>query len=84
MPHSIMDDAPTDLFVTNYDRAHKATYLRLLDAVSLKAPWHEIAQVHLAVDAGSEPERARRRYDSHLARARWIASQGYWDLLREQ
>jgi len=83
MPHSIVDDAPTDLFVTNYDRAHVATYLRLLDAVSV-TPWQEAARVLLAVDADGEPERARRRYDSHLARARWIASQGYWDLLQKQ
>jgi hypothetical protein len=30
-----------------------------------------------------EPERARRAWDSHLARAKWMTKHGYKDLLRE-
>lgn len=78
----IADTAPSAEHVTDYDRAHAATYLRLLDAVEANAPWAEIAQVVLEIDAANEPERARGRYESHLARARWLAEHGYRDLLR--
>jgi hypothetical protein len=29
-----------------------------------------------------EPDRARQAFESHLARARWMANEGYRDLLR--
>lgn len=77
MLHAIVDVAPTDSFVTSYDRAHLATYLRLLDAAAGRTAWEESARILLGIDASVEPDRARRRYDSHLARARWIADQGY-------
>jgi hypothetical protein len=62
--------------VTDYDRAHLPTYLRLLDATSEGAPWEEVARVVL------EPDRARRAHETHLARARWLTEHGYRDLLR--
>jgi hypothetical protein len=34
------------------------------------------------IDAEHEPDRARRAYDSHLARARWMSGSGYKQLLR--
>ncbi|MFG1193464.1 DUF2285 domain-containing protein, partial [Xanthobacter flavus] len=41
----------------------------------------EIASVLFGIDAARESERARHVHDSHLARARWVASSGYKDLL---
>ena len=36
----------------------------------------------LHIDPDREPVRARNAFDSHLARARWMADHGYRDLLR--
>ena len=78
----LVDIAPTHDQITDYDRVHLATYVRLLDAVAASAPWEEVARVVLNVDAAREPERARRRYETHMARAQWLTSYGYRDLLR--
>ena len=78
----IADTAPTAAQVTDYDRAHLPTYLRLLDATSEGAPWEEVARVVLDLDPALEPDRARRAHETHLARARWLTEHGYRDLLR--
>jgi hypothetical protein len=36
----------------------------------------------LHIDPSREPERARRSWVSHLARAKWLTEHGYRDLLR--
>ncbi|CAH0496429.1 hypothetical protein NVSP9465_01463 [Novosphingobium sp. CECT 9465] len=64
-----------------YDLAHLETYLRLLDAAGdATASWEEVVAVLFGLDAALEPERARRVHDSHLARARWMSSEGYRQL----
>jgi hypothetical protein len=68
--------------VTDYDRAHIVTYLRLLDAAAEGAAWEEVARIVLQIDPFAEPDRARRAFDTHLARARWLSEQGYRGLLR--
>jgi hypothetical protein len=70
--------------LTDYDREHLVTYLRLLDAAGEGAPWDEVARVVLGLDPTADPEAARRSHDSHLARARWISDHGYRDLLRRE
>ena len=72
----------TQAQLTDYDRAHLATYLRLLDAASEGAPWEEVARIVLELDPALEPDRARRAHETHLARARWLTEHGYRDLLR--
>jgi hypothetical protein len=76
------DLAPSDEALTAYDDEHLITYLRMLDAEADNADWREVAQIVLHIDAVREPERARRAYDSHLARARWMSTKGYRHLLR--
>ena len=78
----IAETAPTDTQITDYDRAHLPTYLRLLDAESDGAPWDEVARIVLDLDPEREPDRARRAHDTHLARAHWLTAHGYRDLLR--
>lgn len=78
----IADAAPTDPQITDYDRAHLAIYLRLLDAESDAAAWEEVARIVLNIDPEHEPERARRAYTAHLARAHWLGERGYRNLLR--
>lgn len=60
---------------------HLGSYLRLLDAEAEGADWHEAVAVIFGIDPLQEPERAKRVYDSHLARAHWIREQGYRHLL---
>jgi hypothetical protein len=78
---SVADSAPEDAVLTDYDRQHFATYLRLLDAESEGADWVEVARIVLHIDAKHEPARARRAWESHLARARWMTEHGYRHLL---
>ena len=78
----VADEAPTAASLTDYDRLHLITYLRLLDAAEVAADWREVARLVLGIDPDGEPERARRAYDTHLARARWMTEAGYRDLLR--
>jgi hypothetical protein len=78
----VADTAPTDRALTGYDEQHLVTYLRLLDAETDGADWQEVAKLVLQIDPASEPARARRAWESHLARARWMTEHGYRHLLR--
>ena len=42
----------------------------------------EVARIVLDIDPSREPERARRAWESHLARANWMTEHGYRHLLR--
>ncbi len=77
----IADSAPTDDHVVDYDRAQSIIYLRLLDAAKEGASWEEVSRIVLGIDPDREPERAKRAYDSHLARDKWMTTHGYKDLL---
>jgi len=78
----VADVAPTDSVLTVYDEEHIITYLRMLDADAEGADWREVAKLVLHIDPQHEPERARRAFDTHLARAKWMTEQGYRHLLR--
>jgi hypothetical protein len=68
--------------LTAYDRAHFATYLRLLDADAIRADWKETARTVLSLDPAADVAAAQRVYDAHLARARWMTQAGYRQLLK--
>jgi hypothetical protein len=70
----VADTAPSDSVLTVYDEEHVITYLRLLDADAEGADWREVARVVLHLDPEQESDRARRAFDSHLARAKWMTS----------
>ncbi|WIW44430.1 DUF2285 domain-containing protein [Bradyrhizobium sp. 62B] len=72
----VADCAPNEPALTAYDEQHVVTYVRLLQAESEGADWHEVARVVLHMDPEREPERARIAYESHLARAKWVTAQG--------
>ena len=78
----VADAAPMDSELTPYDHEHAVTYLRLLDADAEGADWQEVARIVLHIDPEREPDRARRAFDSHLARAKWMTEHGYKHLLR--
>ena len=79
---SVADEAPHATALTGYDERHAITYLRLLDAEAEGADWTEVARIVLHIDPTEEPARARKAWDSHLARAKWLVAQGYEHLLR--
>ena len=78
----VADVAPDAEVLTRYDEQHLVTYLRLLDADAEGADWTEVASIVLHIDPSREPERARRAWETHLARARWMSEHGYQHLLR--
>lgn len=77
----VSDTAPTEPMLTGYDEQHLTTYLRLLDADAEGADWREVANVVLHIDPDREPGRAKRAWESHLARAKWMTESGYRHLL---
>jgi Uncharacterized conserved protein (DUF2285) len=77
-----LDQPPSGDTITAYDRAHLATYLRLLDAERDGACWEEVVQVIFRMDPAAEHDRARQVHQAHLERAQWMTEQGYCDLLR--
>jgi type VI secretion system activator RovC-like protein len=78
----VADTAPSDSVLTVYDEEHVITYLRLLDADAKGADWREVARVVLHIDPEHESDRARRAFESHFSRAKWMTEQGYRQLLR--
>jgi len=81
-PPPVADAAPDADVLTRYDEQHLVTYLRLLDADAEGADWTEVASVVLHIDPSCEPGRARRAWETHLARAKWMTEHGYQHLLR--
>lgn len=72
---------PTDDHITPYDRAHMATYLSLLHAAGEGLTVDEMAQSILGLDPKADPDRARAVVETHLVRARWLATSGRTHLL---
>lgn len=81
---AFLDQPPESQEITKYDREHMKLYIRLLDAAADGADWHEAVSILFGLDTDLEPERARRVYDTHLARARWMTEHGYRKLVRER
>jgi hypothetical protein len=75
------DLAPTGPALTDYDRTHSGTYLRLLDAEDSGADWQEVVVIVFGLDPAQDRERSHAMHASHLARARWISHHGYSDLV---
>jgi hypothetical protein len=77
----VADTAPSDSGLTVYDEEHIITYLRMLDAKVEGADWCEVARIVLHLDPDREPDRARKAFESHLSRAKWMSGHGYQQLL---
>ena len=77
----VADLAPTAPVLTGYDEQHLIAYLRLLDADSEGADWQEVAKLVLKINPNSHPQRGRRAWESNLARAKWMSTDGFEYLL---
>ena len=80
----ILDQAPSADKLTDYDRLHLITYIRLLDADADGMLWEKASHSILHIDPETEPERARRAHRSHLARAQWMTRVGYRHILTDE
>jgi hypothetical protein len=78
----VADTAPSDALLTVYVEEHIITYLRLQDADAEGVDWREVARIILHLDPDREPDLARRAFESHLARAKWMTEHGYRQVLR--
>ena len=78
----IADEPPISDQLTSYDEIHVIHYIILLDAERENVPWDEVAREALQIDPLTEPARARRAYETHLARAKWMANSGWRQMLR--
>ena len=78
----VTDLAPNGPVLTAYDEEHMITYMRVLDADQQGADWREVSRIVLRIDPDTEADHARRAFESHLSRARWMTEQGYRHLLR--
>ncbi|MCP4385831.1 MAG: DUF2285 domain-containing protein [Hyphomicrobiales bacterium] len=76
-----LDKPPNCQSVTEYDRGHFKLYLQLLHAAADDADWREVVTMLFGINPDQEPQRARKIYDQHLARARWMTTTGYRQLL---
>jgi hypothetical protein len=78
----VADNAPQSATLTRYDEQHFITYLRLLDAEQAGADWREVAKIVLHLDPALDEARAKRAWESHLARAHWLSENGYRQMWR--
>ena len=69
MVQAFEDVAPSCSEVTEYDREHTMLYICLLDRKERGRDWQETVRAFFGIDAEQDPDRARRVYDSHFARA---------------
>ena len=78
---SVADEAPFENILTSYDKRHLLIYADLLETEADGGEWDEAALLVLRIDPVREPTRARRVWENHLTRARWLAANGYGQLL---
>jgi hypothetical protein len=78
----VANEAPNSAALTSYDKEHATVYVLLLDAEADGADWMEASLTVLRIDPVREPARARRAWESHLSRAKWMIENGYLQLLR--
>lgn len=71
------EEVPWSDDLTEYDNAHLVLYARLLDACTAGADEDEIVRVLFGIDPAKQPQRARRMFENHLKRARWMTEHGY-------
>lgn len=67
--------------ITPYDRSNILTYTRVLDVAEGRSiidgrNWREASVIILGCDPDHDEAAARRCWDAHVARARWITTAG--------
>ena len=78
----VADEPPASDQLTDYDTLHVIHYVILLDAERDQVAWEDVAREALLIDPAYDPVRARHAYETHLARAKWMANSGWKQMLR--
>lgn len=73
----VIEEAPQDMTLTDYDRVHVLTYARLLDAERDGHGWAEAAVEILDLNIAANRTRAKACWRSHLDRAHWFVNGGF-------
>jgi hypothetical protein len=73
---SAADEAPSENTFTGYDERHLLVYADLVE-IEADGDWDEAALLVLCIDPVREPLRARRVWEGHLTRAKWLVDHGY-------
>ena len=79
----VADEPPASDQLTDYDALHVIHYIILLDAERDRVAWEDVAREALLIDPAKEPARARHAFETHLARAKWMANSGWKQMLHE-
>jgi hypothetical protein len=79
---SVADEAPSENTFTSYDEQQLLVYADLLEIEADGGDWDEAALLVLRIDPVREPLRARRVWQGHLTRAKWLVDHGYGHLFR--
>ncbi|GEC59387.1 hypothetical protein BEL01nite_84300 [Bradyrhizobium elkanii] len=56
--------------------------MRMLDTGAEGSDWREVADIVLRIEPGRDLDRARKVYETHLTRAKWLSNHGYELLLK--
>ncbi|MBP2431647.1 hypothetical protein ABIF38_002964 [Bradyrhizobium japonicum] len=54
----------------------------MLDTGAEGSDWREVADIVLRIEPGRDLDRARKVYETHLTRAKWLSNHGYELLLK--
>ncbi|AQR61855.1 hypothetical protein BZG35_09475 [Brevundimonas sp. LM2] len=80
-PHAL--DVPTGTELTDFDRDHVKTYLRLLDAESAGADPSSVIGTVLRFPAETSEDQAVAAHSRYLQRAQWMSAEGYLPLISD-
>ena len=83
MVQAFEDVAPSGDEMTTYDREHTLLYICLLDRKERGRDWRETVRAFFEIDVDQEPERARRVYDGHFARATALMNVPQFALMKQ-
>ncbi|MBM3526407.1 MAG: DUF2285 domain-containing protein [Alphaproteobacteria bacterium] len=76
-PLPFVRDLPWSDRLTDDDRAHLVTYLRILDAQAVNASTEDIARFILELDPQRDPEMARTAVERFARRAAWLTENSH-------
>ena len=82
MEQKFRTQAPVSETITAYDRQCFKLYLMTINADNAATMWEDAYVQVFGVEIGSDLQKARTQYYSHLRRARWMTSSGYRLLLK--
>jgi hypothetical protein len=69
--------------IVDYDLENAAVYARLISVYDTEENWRDVARQFLGRDPDTDEVGARRCWNAHLARAKWVAENAYPRAVRD-